>query len=427
MKFQSFISNAYYYLALALVFMIPVLPHVLPLLMVLWTLTWLLEGDFSGKLQRLKEYKLSWLFISLYLLYLAGLIYSSNIAYGLKDVETKLSLIIAPLVLFTSRYSQRLQTGIVLRTFVAGCFAAAILCFTHAAWLYYDEYAKAASGEIGGQYYNVNFFLASFLSVFLHPSYLSLYLCFSLFLLFRWLLTKQHTVKQNIGIVLGIIVLSVFILLLLSKIAAAILVAIWIGAAVYLVIRRRLYVTGIVVLLTVIALFSAFYFYSENFSGRIDNLVSVMLHPAAVDKTSEESSTVRVLVWKSSAEVISNNPLTGTGTGDAKDALLEVYQREGMTGAYKHQLNSHDQFLQTFVAIGVPGFLALLLSFIIPLSMAIRRRNSIYLVFLLLVFINFITESMLETQAGVIFYAVFNSFLALRMLDERRLPHADKS
>jgi O-antigen ligase len=134
-----------------------------------------------------------------------------------------------------------------------------------------------------------------------------------------------------------------------------------------------------------------------------------------IDKTTTESSSVRVLIWQAATEIIKDNFIFGVGTGDVKDVLLEKYKEKGMTGALSERLNAHNQFLQTFIALGLPGIILLLSSFIFPFILAFRKKNFIYIVFLVIVFINFLTESMLETIAGVLFYAFFNSLLMVNI------------
>jgi len=46
-----------------------------------------------------------------------------------------------------------------------------------------------------------------------------------------------------------------------------------------------------------------------------------------------------------------------------------------------------------------------------PLYYAIKNKHIIYMVFLGLIIINFLTEAMLETLAGVVFFAFFNTML----------------
>ena len=65
-------------------------------------LNWLIEGHFQVKLQRLKERKSVLLFISVFFLYLIGLLWTNSMQWGMHDVKIQLPLLIIPLVIGTS-------------------------------------------------------------------------------------------------------------------------------------------------------------------------------------------------------------------------------------------------------------------------------------------------------------------------------------
>jgi O-antigen ligase len=130
---------------------------------------------------------------------------------------------------------------------------------------------------------------------------------------------------------------------------------------------------------------------------------------------SPESTAERVAIWKASAEIIRDHWLLGVGTGDVKDALYGKYAEKRMNAALKKKLNSHCQYLQTFIALGVAGFLFLVLMLLLPGIRAIQMKDNTYLIFLGIFAFNILVESMFEIQAGVVFYAFFNTFLFISM------------
>ena len=150
--------------------------------------------------------------------------------------------------------------------------------------------------------------------------------------------------------------------------------------------------------------------YVPAISDRINRALDAVTN-ANPNETEVESTAVRLLVWKAAVQVISDNLIIGTGTGDSKDELMAEYKTRGMTGALAHELNAHNEFLQVFVSLGIIGFVLLLGNLYFPLFFAFKEGNIIYLLFLLIISLNFLTESMFETQAGVMFYAFFNSLL----------------
>jgi O-antigen ligase len=76
-------------------------------------LNWLIEGQFSLKLERLKERKSVVLLISIFFVYLIGLLWTNNLKWGLHDVKIQLPLLVLPLVIGTSHglnYTQLKRT-----------------------------------------------------------------------------------------------------------------------------------------------------------------------------------------------------------------------------------------------------------------------------------------------------------------------------
>lgn len=65
-------------------------------------INWLVEGQFPIKLQRLKERKSLLLLISVFFVYLLGLLWTNSLKWGLHDVKIQLPLLVLPLVIGTS-------------------------------------------------------------------------------------------------------------------------------------------------------------------------------------------------------------------------------------------------------------------------------------------------------------------------------------
>jgi O-antigen ligase len=140
---------------------------------------------------------------------------------------------------------------------------------------------------------------------------------------------------------------------------------------------------------------------------RMKQALKVTTSAQNIDKTDVESTAVRILIWKESIKLIENNILFGTSVGDANDKLIEAYEREGLEGALLKKLNAHNQFLQTFIGTGIIGFVLLLLMTLGTLIYSFVKKNYILSLFSILIIFNFLVESMLQAQAGFIFFAFF--------------------
>jgi O-antigen ligase len=129
------------------------------------------------------------------------------------------------------------------------------------------------------------------------------------------------------------------------------------------------------------------------------------------DNLKTESSASRLLVWECSLEIIQENFFFGVGTGDVKTELIKKYNEKQIVQALADKLNPHSQFLQTFIAIGFPGFILLIFTLISPAVYAFKKGNLLFLLFTGIFLFHILVESMLERQAGVVFYALFSVLL----------------
>lgn len=82
---------------------------------------WLLEGNFRRRLAQFFSTALSLALVSLYLLHVAGLLWTSDLAWGFKDLRVKLPLLLMPLFLFTSKLPSKKRIQDILMLFVVAC------------------------------------------------------------------------------------------------------------------------------------------------------------------------------------------------------------------------------------------------------------------------------------------------------------------
>ncbi|HEY6160314.1 MAG TPA: O-antigen ligase family protein, partial [Bacteroidia bacterium] len=406
-----------------LAFSIPLHMRIAPVIIGLLLLNWLLGGQWKNKVIRLKDNPFALLLAALYLYYVAGLLWTSNMDSGLQDIETKLSMLVLPLVIVSSPSLSRSAIHTILNGLVAGCVLSMLICIGHSVYSFYDERWQVAHGLLHDTYTNVDFFFSSRLSVFAHPSYMAMFVNLALLYLFYRLLScggKALPRAKKLLLVILNACFSVFIFFLASRMGMITLLLSWIGVIVFIVVKRKLFLWGAGTLILLIIGSWFLYTHSAIIASRIDYALET-LRSKKLDKTSSESSAVRVLIWEQARKVIMYHPLQGAGTGDAKDELLERYRIEGMSGALEHNLNAHDQYYQTTIALGFPGGILLLLAMFLPVFVP-GKRDPLFLFFILLVSLNFLVESMLETQAGVVFFAFFTSLLLAAEYSRRNGP-----
>ena len=396
-----------YSLLIAIAFFIPVYDRITALLIGLLVLNWLVEGRFVQKFQLIKDNKSrrNLLFFSvLYLIHLVGLAYSQNLDFGLFDLEIKLSLLIFP-VIFSTIDFKILEGKIkhIFFGFLAGSFTTTIILLTHS----FINFTESLS---------LSEFFYGRLAWYHHSSYLAMFIVFSIGIMSYYLLSQKEVLSKNMQILFtaGVIYFSAFVIILSSKAGIISLALVIITFAGYIIYQKK-YLKGLMILVTSALVFWLALNYLPALSSRINEAVDT-LATEKLENDIEDSTGERILVWQTSLEIIKENFLFGVGTGDIKDRLVQEYEKENISKAYQARLNAHNQYLQTFIALGLMGFLILILVLIFPLVLSFKEKNTIYLLFLLLFGFNLLFESMLERQAGVVFYAFFNGVLFLSLM-----------
>lgn len=345
--------------------------------------------------------KLSICFIFLYLLYLCGMFYTNDVQNGWFNLQVKLSLIILPFALSPCVNLTKKQINWVYTFFIIGCVIAAIICLVISG-LRYNEEIYLKKHNLYNLGIGINFFLSSRLSFFMHPSYFSLYICFALSLL---LFCKTYfSNKKVLGS--GIATLFFVAIVLLSSIAGILILSIII--LVFLIKLRSIIYTLLILSLSAGA-FTSVYYSAPEFARKFEDF-AFALKAKPIQESTTESSTARVLIWQSSLETVMQNPVIGFGTGDVTKALNAKYAEKNYKGLLQNKLNAHNQFLQTTLALGFIGVLGLLVLLFFGLKYFIKNKSLLGILLIFILVLNFMVESMLETQAGVVFFSFWLLF-----------------
>lgn len=365
-----------------------------PLCIILFVVAWLFEGDLKRKFTAWLNNNYALLFVALYFVYLAGMLYTENKAHGWMDMQIKLSILLFPIILSSEGQMDFKKQKWFGFAFISGAVLHGMYCLVFASWIYLSQ------GKV--QFTYMGF------SRFVHPSYYSMYIDLAFVFMYYALAAKgkELTKKEKLFIYISAPFLLIILILLESKMGQ-IITALLIPAMLFKYFSSKQSIfKAVAAVVVVLGLLSIGIFKISRFNA-LDNVLS---GNKKVDVQSVESNQARILVWGAAYDLIKSSPVIGYGTGDTA-ALMLQYQQEGMTGAHREKLNTHNQYLQTMVALGIPGIFILLGNLFIPLFVSIKRKQFVYMLFLLILCINFLTESMLDQQAGTMFYGLLNSLL----------------
>jgi O-antigen ligase len=351
-------------------------------------------GEVKEGIAELIKNKWTYVFIGFFFLHALAYFFGTNKQEALTAIEIKLGFFAFPLLMFAQKFN-RSDIRFVLRTFAFATALCTLFNICRALCFYYFFQ--------DGQY----LFYSSF-SFFMHPSYFAMYAVFALII---WSTLGLNYFKNNTYNLLCVVVMSSILGLGVFMSASKMgMLSLFISLPIvlfYMLYKRKKHL--LLISISICIGISSFFILRSNYAPvqRLKNAFNFAESTANIDKTTSESNAVRVLIWSEAVTLIKQHLLFGISPGDVNDELYKAYERAGMTGAFEKKLNAHNQFLQTTLGTGLLGSVLLIVLSLGLIITGFIRKNRILTMFGLIVTVNFLVESMLQTQAGALFFVFF--------------------
>lgn len=338
----------------------------------------------------------TWLLLILpiwFLIKLLGIIPAEDNSMAWRSVFLKLPFLLFPLIYLSWSPDKKMRDQL-LNVFFYACMIAVGVNLVFAITRVYV-------------FKDLSYITYSKLSPSIDPAYLGMYLNFG----FSIAVLKLKEISfRSFRLFAALTALAIFILLLLSR-NAIVFLGFNLLFLSFMLLRSKKW-NQFFVLMIVLLFASGVVSQNERVRIRIKSAMDFFDLNRA--EYVSNSMGLRFLVWENSVEVIKSNLGFGVGSGFEREELSVKFEEEGLKKAQKEYYNTHNQFLQTALAHGIPGILVILVCFVVPLFRRSIPDYPILLWFLTLCFVSFFTESMLERQAGVFFFAFFYPLLLKR-------------
>lgn len=347
------------------------------------------------------------LFISLYLINIPGLIHTENLSGGFGRLESRLSYMAFPLMIFFSTLGRQ-HFRMISYIFCLGILVSSLYCLGVSLDTFI--HTDAATRSISQLTY-----LHLIDPLQLHPTYFSIFISYAVFFLFSEILSHQRDLRRWILVVLTIyfVVLN---FLLQSRAPLATFILIVLGSVMFMIFSVRNVTTRLItlVIFILIAVGASISFKKVmvRFDTPFHEIAAVILQPDDAMEASSKStrSTVAHLrSWYCSSLLLSDyHFLTGYGSGDEKDVLEPCYTEHGWSIMAQERQNAHNEYLSAMLRMGLVELALLLCYLFIPLYLSIKHRYFLYTTFLLL-WITCFFFSTLNLQSAMFFYTLFNA------------------
>ena len=406
-----------YLSCLLCIIIIPVHVDFLPPFMILWLACWIFENRNRFNKIWNREDPVIFLFagFALYFLWYIGcLFFTDDLQNGIQLVFRRLSFIIFPFVLLFPGDLIKKKVRLLLRIFSLSTLFFILFLFGLA--LVRSIYITAGAITFNPhppEYDYANYFFGTYFVFLQHPTYMAMYVVFSMFIAFESFFDNQLRLFFRILWLLSGILLLVSLYFLSSRagIFSALLLI-----PLYLIIQFiKIKKWGVSVLIVVVAMPVVIFSFLNN--DRIKYYLPEANETSIVDKFMLDN---RIPIWKSAINVIKHNIVTGVGPGDASKELLKEYKNAGYTEMCYDNLNAHNQYLEVFLGTGLIGFVIFISVLTYMVYMLILKRNLLFGLYISIILIFFLFESILNRIAGVTFFSLF-TFLLLYLEDNNAL------
>lgn len=332
-----------------------------------------------------------------------SLLWSNDTFMGLKLLERTVVLFIFPLCFLlsdTSYLTERhlLSIGEVLIVAICGAF------------LYFIFMAgeKIAHGESFVSFYN-DYFSHSRIG-YRHHSYIALYATVAMVSSYYEL--SSYWGKLRVGhrlfLIISLPVLISYIVLVNSRAGIMVAGMMAIVCLLHFSIKKRSWMFGVGMAILIVI---TFWGSMRVFPSYKDRLSTTITNYSEVEKDG------RIKLYKCNWAAYLKSPWIGYGIGDYRAVQVNTYKEYGFYDTAAIGYNAHNQYLESLMAAGIWGLLALLFFILSPLIVAFRRKQNRFLItsMVCIVAINLLFESMLERMMGLIFIGGLYSVMVLAL------------
>tara|TARA_Y100000385_G_scaffold263086_1_gene295238 strand:- start:14493 stop:15740 length:1248 start_codon:yes stop_codon:yes gene_type:complete len=349
---------------------------------------------FAAALFFFKKHKINWKWIfinsSLFIVYAISVLYTNDYSVAFKKLETGLSILVIPITFFALmtpfKASNNLKQ-VFMKTFIGSTTVFSIFSFT------YIIFRKSSLDYIWNtdKYRNI---IIDMPLIGHHPIYASIFLALSVIFVFYLFKQKQLKNYKEILLFLTLTLINLVLLLFLSSKGAIL--------ALFIIIFFLLLLTSInktyKYLIIVTFVFSLITLFIYN--RRMNELVSAQTYE---EFNPTLSTSIRLGIYDCSWTIITKQLFTGYGVGDAQRELNLCYANKSDL-LLMHRYNSHNQYLDVMIKTGLIGLIIFLGFLLINFRDAIKNRNLLLVMILVLYCILFLVENVLSRQSGVILF-----------------------
>ena len=393
----------------ALFFSLPVWPRLTTILLFVFVIAVLFKirkQHFANVLIH-KEFLL---FVLLYFLLIVGLSYSLDIKTGISKIQTQASFIVIPVILGGLRLNAK-DRHTYLDAFSLGVLLTLVLCFIHAFYRFFTTNSPYVIDEFSRK--NNIFFYNEFSGFLdLHPTYFSLYLGLAIFYLIHDFQRKSKFIFLPKAVLIVVFFIGLFFTS--SKAGIFTFIALNFFYLIYQLLKHRKKTHLIALAALILGTLILLKIQPTLYQRSAQSLLSIQRNYTE-NKQQNESTGIRLGLWKLSYQISKDELLLGYGTGSVQKILNErcIEFNSFSSCESLRNKNSHNQYLNFLLSNGIIFVLLFVAALVWSLLKAIKQRDTIFIFFMIFLSLNFFFESLLQREKGIVFFTLFAVMLTI--------------
>jgi O-antigen ligase len=406
------LANKLYTVCLFMVALsIPMYYRINALAVVLLAVSWIFTADFKSTFTQLKKRPLLICWILWYALHAISYFYSNDKTIASADLESKLSILLLPLVIGTQNKENETLLKGVFTSFIIGLLAICVLSIGSSYLAFQQDH------QISHFFYHNLVHFADANAV-----YMSWYVLIGIAILLLaptpFFFTKQKSIQ-----IITVIVLELFLLMLSARMVLLCQFAIVLPILIYQSTKKD-FTKGLInsgFTLVLLAVYGIIFLTNnpikERFKEMTPSQTKNWVSKEDPSKQQFNNFTLRIFIWKTSMESIQQEHLYwyGSGIGDVAVIQQKTIEKhnfelnEGNRAKKIWEFNMHNMYIQELFMLGIIGLLTFLFILCRPLIFQFTNPYKwLFWSFQLTSMAVFFIESALQTQAGIIFFSFFS-------------------
>jgi len=377
-------------------FAMPVLPKPVSSILILVFFISCLVSFFKNSSKRFSLYFFL-MSVGLFAVYVISMLYTDNLEYGWRKISTALPLLVLPLSLTLFSKEQvnycREYLKDFLKTYV---IAVGLLILLSTAQLM-NQYSLSILF-----YKPIDFYHNLGVLHGMDTLYLSFHISIAFIISAYLFYISQKLWKTLLA---AFLVISLFSILLFLAFKASLIAALLgFGILSILTNKLRLWIlfgSGLTLMISVII-----------FSHQINERFSQLLIVKNSIANNIDSENVRSHIYNCNIELLPKAGFLGFGIGDGKKELNECFVSMDSNLA-KVSYNTHNQYFSIVQNVGFLGLIIFLGSLFVHSIISLNCKNYLAVTMVVFLAVWMLAENILERQGGVMYFALFTSFLFL--------------